>query len=41
MKIYGGFRPTVSDILPKRGWKAVDVSRKAVDSHEALFEALK
>jgi hypothetical protein len=28
----------VSETLPKRGWKEVDVRRKAVDSHEALFE---
>jgi hypothetical protein len=41
VKIYGGFLPIVSDILPKRGWKAVEVRRKAVDNHEALFDELK
>jgi hypothetical protein len=28
---------TVSDKRPKSGWKLVEVSRKAVDSHEALL----
>jgi len=37
VKIYGVFLPIVSDNLPKSGWKAVLVKRKAVESHEALF----
>ena len=40
-KIYGGFRPIVSDNRPNSGWKAVDVSRNDVDNHEALFELSK
>lgn len=35
---YGGFLPRESDILPRRGWKAVEVSRNAVDNHEALLD---
>lgn len=34
-----GFRPTASDRRPSRGWVAVDVSRKAVDNHEAELAA--
>lgn len=41
VKINGGFLPMVSEILPKRGWKAVEVRRNAVESHDALFEELK
>jgi hypothetical protein len=40
-KIYGGFRPMVSDNRPNSGWKAVDVNRNDVDNHEALFELSK
>lgn len=36
---YNGRRPIVSDTLPKSGWHEVDVSRNAVDSHDAEFEA--
>lgn len=35
----GGLRPIVSDRRPKSGWNAVEVRRKAVDSHDAEFEA--
>lgn len=35
--INGGFLPIVSDNLPARGWKAVEVNKNAVDSQEALF----
>lgn len=41
VKIYGGFLPIVSDNLPNRGWKAVDVKRKAVESQDALLEEWK
>lgn len=40
-KMCNGRRPMVSERRPKRGWKAVLVSKKAVESHEALLEALK
>lgn len=40
-KINGGFLPIVSDNRPARGWKAVEVNKKAVDSHEALFDEWK
>jgi hypothetical protein len=40
-KTYGRFLPIVSESRPKRGWKAVEVSRNAVDSHEAEFDDLK
>lgn len=36
-KINGGFLPMVSDNRPDRGWKAVEVNKKAVDSQDALF----
>lgn len=36
-----GLRPTASDRRPSSGWNADDVSRKAVDSHEAELEAWK
>lgn len=36
-----GLRPTASDRRPSSGWKAVEVSRKAVDSHEAELAAPK
>ncbi len=36
-KINGGFLPMVSDNRPARGWNAVEVNKKAVDSQEALF----
>ncbi|GAB1214147.1 hypothetical protein ATERTT37_003307 [Aspergillus terreus] len=38
---YTGLRPKVSEIRPNRGRKAVEVKRKAVDSHEAELEAWK
>jgi hypothetical protein len=38
---YSKRRPKVSDSLPKRGCNDVDVSRNAVDSHDAELEALK
>lgn len=38
---YKGRRPMVSDILPQRGWRDVDVNRNAVESHDAEFDALK
>lgn len=31
----------LSDKLPNKGWQAVEVRRKAVDSHEAELEDLK
>jgi hypothetical protein len=37
-KRYGVFLPMVSESRPKIGWKAVDVNKNAVDSHEALLE---
>ena len=37
--IYRGRRPNVSEKRPINGWSEVEVSRKAVDSHEAEFEA--
>lgn len=36
-----GLRPTASDRRPSSGWKAVEVSRKAVDSHDAELAAPK
>ena len=36
-----GFLPRASDKRPSRGWKAVDVSRKAVDSQDAELAAPK
>ena len=36
-----GRRPMVSDSRPKVGWNDVDVSVKAVDSHEAALDARK
>jgi hypothetical protein len=38
---YKGRRPNVSDSRPISGWRDVEVSRKAVDSHDAEFDALK
>ena len=35
------FRPSESEMRPTRGWKAVEVRRKDVDSHEALLLAWK
>jgi hypothetical protein len=40
-KIKGGRRPMVSDRRPNIGWKAVDVKRKDVESHDAELEDLK
>ena len=40
-KKYSGLRPTVSEIRPNKGWKAVEVSRKAVESHDAALDAWK
>lgn len=31
----------MSETLPMRGWREVDVNRNAVESHEAEFEAWK
>jgi hypothetical protein len=36
-----GFRPRASESRPSKGWKADEVRRKAVESHDAEFEALK
>ncbi|PFH61561.1 hypothetical protein XA68_16984 [Ophiocordyceps unilateralis] len=36
-----GLRPTASDKRPNKGWKAVDVSKKAVDNQEAELAAPK
>jgi hypothetical protein len=33
--------PNVSERRPISGWSEVDVSKKAVDSHDAEFDALK
>ena len=38
---YSGRRPIVSDTRPKSGAREVDVSRKAVDNHDAELDALK
>jgi len=38
---YNGRRPIVSDTRPKSGWRAVEVSKKAVDNHDAELDALK
>jgi hypothetical protein len=38
---YSGRRPIVSDRRPMSGCRDVEVSRKAVDSHDAELEALK
>ena len=38
---YNGRRPKVSDARPKSGLNDVDVSMKAVESHDAAFEELK
>jgi hypothetical protein len=38
---YNGRRPMVSDRRPIRGWREVEVRRKAVESHDAEFEAWK
>jgi hypothetical protein len=38
---YNGRRPKVSDKRPMSGWSDVEVNRKAVESHDAEFEALK
>lgn len=35
--MYSGFRPTASDSRPSSGWNAVDVSKNAVESHDAEF----
>jgi hypothetical protein len=40
-KIYSIRRPKVSDSRPYSGWKVVEVSIKAVDSHDAEFEEWK
>jgi hypothetical protein len=37
----GGRRPIVSDRRENIGWKAVEVKRKEVESHEAELDALK
>lgn len=36
-----GIRPMVSDRRPSSGWKAVEVRRNDVDSHEAELAAWK
>lgn len=36
---YNGRRPIVSDSRPINGWSDVEVSKKAVDSQDAEFEA--
>lgn len=38
---YNGRLPNVSDSLPNNGCREVDVSKNAVDSHDAELEALK
>ena len=38
---YNGRRPRVSESRPISGCSEVDVSKKAVDSHEAEFDAWK
>jgi hypothetical protein len=38
---YKGRRPMVSETRPKRGWRAVDVRRNAVDNQEAELDAWK
>jgi hypothetical protein len=38
---YTGRRPIVSDSRPNIGWNDVDVSMKAVDSHDAALDARK
>jgi hypothetical protein len=38
---YSGRRPNVSERRPKSGCSEVDVSKKAVDSHDAEFDAWK
>ena len=38
---YNERRPNVSDSLPKRGCRDVDVSKKAVDNQDAELDALK
>jgi hypothetical protein len=38
---YNGRLPNVSDSRPISGCRDVEVSRKAVDSHDAEFDALK
>ncbi len=39
--MYTGLRPNMSDIRPKMGCSAADVSINAVDSQDAEFDALK
>jgi len=36
---YSGLRPKVSESRPMSGWSDVEVSRKAVESHDAELEA--
>jgi hypothetical protein len=36
-----GFLPMASESRPRRGWKAVDVNKKDVDSHDAELAAPK
>jgi hypothetical protein len=38
---YSGRLPTVSDMRPKSGCREVDVSKKAVDNHDAELDAWK